>query len=209
LPIGACHRAELRARDMSLPATLAPTASPSAAQDGGDGVFQRRLGGDAVEHGLAMAASALRASPRAYIERSAADIEESKARRQLAATIKALWKRLPKDPNKLWGWQAGQDQKTMLANLRRVRQSHRPCRREEARQCRGPGFDAPRRTACGSPQAGHGRVLAVEFWQPTAAGHLGRMSKQQTFDAVAEAVGPDAKHLPARARVTESTNNGR
>jgi hypothetical protein len=33
----------------------------------------------------------------------------------------------------------------------------------------------------------------AEYWQPTAAGYFGRVSKQQTLDAVAEAAGPGAK----------------
>jgi ParB family chromosome partitioning protein len=33
----------------------------------------------------------------------------------------------------------------------------------------------------------------AEYWQPIAAGYFGRVSKQQTLDAVAEAAGPGAK----------------
>jgi ParB family chromosome partitioning protein len=53
----------------------------------------------------------------ACLDRSAEGIEESKARTQLAATTKAVRKRLPKDPDKLWGWLIEQDQKTLLAIL--------------------------------------------------------------------------------------------
>jgi ParB family chromosome partitioning protein len=53
----------------------------------------------------------------ACLDRSAEGIEESKARTQLAATTKAVRKQLPKDSDKLWGWLAGQDQKTLLTIL--------------------------------------------------------------------------------------------
>jgi ParB family transcriptional regulator, chromosome partitioning protein len=63
--------------------------------------------------------------------------------------------------------------------------------------------------SCGDPKHGgheapasmqHAHELAAalkldmaEYWQPTAEGYFGRVSKQQTLDAVAEAVGPSAK----------------
>ena len=52
------------------------------------------------------------------LDRSAEGIEESKARTQLAATTKSVRKRLPKDPDKLWCWLAGQDQKMLLERHR-------------------------------------------------------------------------------------------
>jgi ParB family chromosome partitioning protein len=80
----------------------------------------------AVVHALALdvfyiaarTGSVVRIAPSvACLDRSAKGIEESKARTQLAAATKALRKRLPKDPEKLWGWLIGQDQKTLLAIL--------------------------------------------------------------------------------------------
>lgn len=55
--------------------------------------------------------SVVRIAPSAAcLERSAEGIEESKARTQLAAMTKAVRKRLPKDPDKLWGWLIDRDQ---------------------------------------------------------------------------------------------------
>jgi ParB family chromosome partitioning protein len=80
----------------------------------------------AVVHALALdvfyiaarTASVVRITPSvAGLDRSAEGIEESKARMQLAATTKAVRKRLPKDRDKLWGWLIGQDQKTLLTIL--------------------------------------------------------------------------------------------
>jgi ParB family transcriptional regulator, chromosome partitioning protein len=73
----------------------------------------------AVVHALALdvfyvaarTGSVVRIAPSAAcLDRSAEGIEESKARTQLAATTKAVRKRLPKDPDKLWGWLIDRDQ---------------------------------------------------------------------------------------------------
>ena len=71
-----------------------------------------------VFYSAAITESVVRIRPSvAYLDRSAEGIEESKARTQLAATTKAVRKRLPKDADKLWGWLIEQDQKTLLAIL--------------------------------------------------------------------------------------------
>jgi len=81
----------------------------------------------AVVHALALGVfyiaartgSVVRIAPTvACLDRSAEGIEETKARQELAATTKAVRKRLPKDPDKLWGWLAGQDQKMLLERHR-------------------------------------------------------------------------------------------
>jgi ParB family chromosome partitioning protein len=121
----------------------------------------------------------------ACLDRSAEGIEESKASKQLEATTKAARKRLPKDPDKLWGWLIGQDQKMLLAILA---------------VCAGHTVDAVEKKH-GSHEASmqHAAALAAalkldmaEYWQPTAAGYFGRVSKQQTLDAVAEGVTREA-----------------
>ena len=119
----------------------------------------------------------------AYLDRSAEGIEEAKARKQLAATTKAIGKRLPKDDGKLWGWLIEQDQKTLLAILA---------------VCAGHTVDAVAKKHDPVP-LGHADQLAAalkldmaEYWQPTAAGYFGRVSKTQVLDAVAEAAGPGA-----------------
>jgi ParB family chromosome partitioning protein len=123
-----------------------------------------------------------------YLDRSAEGIEDSKAAKQLEATTKAARKGLPKDPAKLWGWLAEQDQKTLLAILA---------------VCAGYTVDAVEKKHDGGKAAAsmqHAGELAAalkldmaEYWQPTAAGYFARVSKQQTLDAVAEAAGPGAK----------------
>jgi ParB family transcriptional regulator, chromosome partitioning protein len=120
----------------------------------------------------------------AYLDRSAEGIEEAKARKQLAATTKAIGKRLPKDDGKLWGWLIEQDQKTLLVILA---------------VCAGHTVDAvakkhdPVALGYADELAAALKLDMVEYWQPSAVGYFGRVSKQQTLDAVAEAAGPGAK----------------
>ena len=151
----------------------------------------------AVAHALALGVfyiaartgSVVRIAPSvACLDRSAEGIEEMKARTQLAATTKAVRKGLPKDPDKLWGWLIEQDQKTLLSILA---------------VCAGHTVDAVEKKHDGGKAAAsmqHASELAAalkldmaEYWQPSAAGYFGRVSKQQTLDAVAEAAGPGAK----------------
>jgi ParB family chromosome partitioning protein len=140
----------------------------------------------AVVHALALGVfysampteSVLRIRPSvAYLDRSAEGIEATKAHKQLAATTKAVRKRLPKDPAKLWGWLIGQDQKSLCAILA---------------VCAGHTVDAVQKKHDPVP-LGHADALAAalkldmaEYWQPTAGGYFARVSKQQTLDAVAE-----------------------
>jgi len=119
----------------------------------------------------------------ACLDRSAEGIEETKARQQLEATTKAVRKRLPKDEDKLWGWLIEQDQKTLLAILA---------------VCAGHTVDAVQKKHDPVP-LDHADQLAealkldmAEYWQPTAAGYFGRVSKQRTLDAVAEGVTREA-----------------
>jgi ParB family transcriptional regulator, chromosome partitioning protein len=142
----------------------------------------------AVFYSAAITESVVRIAPTvADLDRSAEGIEEGKARTQLAATTKAMRKRLPKDPDKLWGWLIEQDQKTLLAILA-VCVGHTV----DAVEKKHGSFEAP-------PSMHHATELAAvlkldmaEYWQPTAAGYFGRVSKQQTLDAVAEGVTREA-----------------
>jgi ParB family chromosome partitioning protein len=113
-------------------ATLRPPASPLLTEEltaHRTAALQARLADNpkialaAVVHALALGVfyivartdSVVRIAPSVVcLDRSAEGIEESKARTQLAATTKSVRKRLPKDPDKLWGWLAGQDQKMLL-----------------------------------------------------------------------------------------------
>jgi ParB family transcriptional regulator, chromosome partitioning protein len=124
----------------------------------------------------------------ASLDRSAEGIEDTKARQQLAATTKVVRKRLPKDADKLWGWLLDQDQKTLLGILA-VCAGHTVDAVEKKRG----SFEAPSSTRHAGELAEALKLDMAEYWQPTAAGYFGRVSKQQTFDAVAEAAGPSAK----------------
>jgi len=111
------------------------------------------------------------------LERSAGDIETSKARKELAAATTAMRKGLPKDPAKLWGWLLDQDHKTVMALLA---------------LCAAHSIDAVQ-TKQAPAMSGHAEQLAgalkldmAAYWQPTAAGYFSRVSKQQALDAVAE-----------------------
>ena len=63
-------------------------------------------------------ASRLQITPRVvYLDRHAEGMDGTEAAKQLAATTKAMRKRLPKQASKLWAWLQNQQQKTLLALL--------------------------------------------------------------------------------------------
>jgi ParB family chromosome partitioning protein len=155
-----------------------------------------------VFYSSAIIDSVVRIAPSvACLDRSAEGIEESKARTQLAATTKVVRKKLPKDADKLWGWLIEQDQKTLLAILA-VCAGHTV----DAVEKKHGSHEAP-------PSMHHGTELAealkldmAEYWQPSAKGYFGRVSKQQTLDAVAEAAGPGAKGSLAALKKADLAN---
>ena len=79
----------------------------------------------AVVHAMALGvfyderdASRLQITPRVvYLDRHAEGMDGTEAAKQLAATTKAMRKRLPKQASKLWAWLQNQQQKTLLALL--------------------------------------------------------------------------------------------
>ena len=79
----------------------------------------------AVVHAMALGvfyderdASKLQITPRVvYLDRHAEGMDGTEAAKQLAATTKAMRKRLPKQASKLWAWLQNQQQKTLLALL--------------------------------------------------------------------------------------------
>jgi ParB family chromosome partitioning protein len=160
--------------------------------------LQARLAGNpkvalaAVVHALALdifyiaatTDSVVRIKPTvAYLDRSAEGIEDTTARGQLAAATKAMRKRLPKDADKLWGWLIGQDQKALLAILA-VCAGHTVDAVEKKRG----SFEAPASMEHAGLLAEALKLDMAAYWQPSAAGYFGRVSKQQTLDAVAEGV---------------------
>jgi ParB family transcriptional regulator, chromosome partitioning protein len=119
-----------------------------------------------------------------YLDRSAEGIETTTAHKQLEATTKAARKGLPKDADKLWGWLIEQDQKTLLAILA-VCAGHTVDAVEKKRG----SFEAPASMRHAGQLAEALKLDMAEYWQPSAAGYFGRVSKQQTLDAVGDALG--------------------
>jgi ParB family chromosome partitioning protein len=157
----------------------------------------------AVVHALALGVfysamptdSVLRIRPSVvYLDRSAEGIEATTAHKQLEVTTKAARKGLPKDPAKLWGWLIEQEQKTLLGVLA---------------VCAGHTVDAVAKKHDPVP-LDHAHELAAalkldmaEYWQPTAQGYFGRVSKQQALDAVAEGVTRQAADNLAKLKKDE------
>ena len=145
----------------------------------------------AVVHAMALGvfyderdASRLQITPRVVtLDRHAEGMDGTEAAKQLAATTKAMRKRLPKQASKLWAWLQNQQQKTLLALLA---------------VCAGHTVDAVAKN--GGDSGEHGRQLATalkldmaDYWQPTAAGYFSRVSKEQTLAAIEDACGASAK----------------
>ncbi len=120
-----------------------------------------------------------------YLDRSAEEIEASKARKELAAATTAMRKRLPKDPAKLWDWLAEQDQRTVLALLA-ICAGHTV---DTVESKRDPG--SPTRHA--RQLAGALKLDMAEYWQPSADSYFSRVSKAQVLEAVTESAGPNAR----------------
>ena len=145
----------------------------------------------AVVHAMALGvfyderdASRLQIAPRVvYLDRHAEGMDGTEAAKQLAATTKAMRKRLPKQASKLWAWLQNQQQKTLLALLA---------------VCAGHTVDAVAKN--GGDSGEHAAQLAAalkldmaDYWQPTAAGYFSRVSKEQTLAAIEDACGASAK----------------
>ncbi len=122
-----------------------------------------------------------------YLTSSAEGIKDSAAARQLAATTKAATKGMPKQPEKLWAWLYGRDQKTLLEILA---------------VCAASTLDAVQKRRGvieRAPDSAHAGQLAdalkldmAEYWQPTVEGYLGRVPKDLILAAVTEAIGKGA-----------------
>ena len=109
------------------------------------------------------------------------------ASKQLAATTKAVTKGMPKQPEKLWAWLTGKDQKTLLAIL------------AVCAACTVDTVEKRRAATEREPNAAHAAQLAealkldmADYWQPTAEGYFARVSKDLILDAVTEGIGKPA-----------------
>ena len=144
----------------------------------------------AVVHAMALGvfyderdASRLQITPRVvYLDRHAEGMDGTEAAKQLAATTKAMRKRLPKQASKLWAWLQNQQQKTLLALLA-VCAGHTV----DAVAKNGGDSGEHGRAACRSAQARHGGLLAADssrVFQPRveradARRHRGRVRCQR------------------------------
>lgn len=120
------------------------------------------------------------------LAQSAEGIEDSAACKQFAATVKAVTKGMPKQPERLWSWLADRDQKTLLAILA---------------VCAASTVDAVERRRGAmdhAPDAAHAGQLAealkldmTKYWHPTKS-YFGRVPKGLILDAVREGIGKPA-----------------
>jgi ParB family transcriptional regulator, chromosome partitioning protein len=111
-------------------------------------------------------------------------IGESPAAKLFAATAKAATKGMPKQPEKLWAWLMAKDQKALLQILA---------------VCAACAVDAVEKRRGADHGLEHAAQLAAalkldmtQYWQPTAEGYFGRVSKALILEAVREGIGPAA-----------------
>lgn len=107
--------------------------------------------------------------------------EENTANAALAEQIARWRKKLPKDENKLFGWLMKQDQKTvsdLLVLSTSLTLEAAPARNSFTRDHRD---DAAHLSAQLSPD-----FTMADYWQPTAAGFLSRLTKNQLARALTE-----------------------
>jgi ParB family chromosome partitioning protein len=123
----------------------------------------------------------------ACLSACAESIENSTAGKQLAASTKAATKGTPKQPEKLWAWLIGQDQKALLAILAICAATTV----DTVEKKRGAAERAP--ASAHAVQLGQALKLdMVAYWQPTAEGYFGNVPKTLILEAVREAIGPGA-----------------
>ena len=122
-----------------------------------------------------------------YLTLSAEGIDGSIAATQFDATTKAVTKGMPKQPEKLWAWLLGKEQKTLLAIL------------AVCAACTVDAVEKRRAATERDPNAAHAAQLGealkldmAQYWQPTAASYFGRVPKGLILEAVSEGVGKPA-----------------
>jgi len=130
----------------------------------------------------------------ADLRASAEGIDDSPAMHAFA-TQHAQWTdRLPENAADLWAWCSEQDVATRLSLLA---------------YCAAHSVDAVQRRheAARPARSRHAGQLAAalaldmaQWWQPTAQSYLGRVSKKQILDAVAETVSPEAAENLAKLK---------
>ena len=121
----------------------------------------------------------------AWLTNHAPGLDDTPAGRALTERHQSWAKRLPLEPEALWTFVRDLPQSEQLELL-----AH--CLAQCVNAVRTPGHRYVE-------AAGHVDALAIEtkldmatYWQPTVAGYLGRVSKEQILAAVREGVSPDA-----------------
>jgi ParB family transcriptional regulator, chromosome partitioning protein len=103
-------------------------------------------------------------------------IEDSRAGRHIEQQREAWLKRLPEDDAKLWDWLRQQDLQTLV---------------DLSGFCAAQTVKAERSDAFTTLAGAVGLDMA-QWWKPTAANYLGRISKAQIVEAVTEGAGAQA-----------------
>ena len=122
-----------------------------------------------------------------YFGAAADETDKAASAKEQADATSAATKGMPKNPEKLWDWLLGKDQKELLALLA-------VC----AAACVDTIQKANRSTDDSiAVRAGElAKALKLDmadYWQPTAAGYFSRVSKEQTLAAIEQACGAGAK----------------
>jgi ParB family chromosome partitioning protein len=153
----------------------------------------------ALVHALALATffessegTCLEIAPKsAWLSGHAPGIDESLAGKQIAERHASWAKRLPQEPEALWAF------------IQELSDAERLELLAHCVSLTANAIQAPRQR-CDESEA-HAAELATEigldmaaYWQPTAAGYFGRVSKERIVQAVREAVSPQAAENIAR-----------
>ena len=117
---------------------------------------------------------------------SAKGIEDTPAAQALADRHDRWRQRLPEAAEGLWGWLVGQD-----AAVRHDLLAHCAAYAVDAVE-RSYGEAITRRFAHADQLAAAVGLDMTEWWKPTAASYLGRVSKARILEAVSEGVSPEA-----------------
>lgn len=120
------------------------------------------------------------------LQSSAEGIEKSSAGLMLHECVSVWQERLPQDPEAFWDWLLTQSTATRLDLLAF-------CAASSVNAVKKPHErDGSPRLASADRLASALRLDMAQWWQPTAAAYLGRVSKTRILEAVTEAVSPSA-----------------
>jgi ParB family chromosome partitioning protein len=93
---------------------------------------------------------------------------------------------MPKQPEKLWAWLMAKDQKALLAILAVCAACTVDAVEKRRGADRAAGLDHATQLAAAL------KLDMTQYWQPSAEGYFGRVSKSLILEAVREGIGPGA-----------------